>query len=205
MSKEKTSVQANHIHQQHTPTHETRPPTKCKLLPSIFHKLSIAHHRTRLFVSLLFRSNMPYCNTHTHNHLQTLDPTTITLLFRSNKPRWQKASLQHPQPPTTSAPRITRVGQNRIYIYTVYDRTFGDFPAKNTVQHAPGPSQPCCAGKLEAVHLHPQPPTTTQVPHLVLHNHTVQGSWKQCTYTHNHPQPPTARTWSFTTIMRRVA
>jgi len=31
---------------------------------------------------------------------------------------------------------MSRVGQNRIYtpyIYTVYDRIFGDFPAKNTV------------------------------------------------------------------------
>ena len=29
--------------------------------------------------------------------------------------------------------RVCRVGQNHIPIHTVYDRIFGDFPAKNTV------------------------------------------------------------------------
>jgi len=28
---------------------------------------------------------------------------------------------------------MLRVGQNCLYIYTVYDRIFGDFPAQNTV------------------------------------------------------------------------
>ena len=28
---------------------------------------------------------------------------------------------------------MTTVGQNCVYIYTIYDRIFGDFPAKNTI------------------------------------------------------------------------
>jgi hypothetical protein len=36
---------------------------------------------------------------------------------------------------------MVRVGQNRIYtLYTVYDRTFGGFPAQNTV------NTPCIYG-----------------------------------------------------------
>jgi len=31
------------------------------------------------------------------------------------------------------ARKVCRVGQNRIYTYTVYDRIFGDFPVKNAV------------------------------------------------------------------------
>ena len=39
---------------------------------------------------------------------------------------------------------VLRVGQNRIPIYTVYDRIYGDFPAKHTVYkpHVYGSGQP---------------------------------------------------------------
>jgi hypothetical protein len=198
------------VSRQITSTNNTHPPTK-HVHPqnaSFCQAFSTSYPLPTIEPDFLSRcSSDQTCLIATPTPTTTYKPWTQPLSHCSSdqtslvgkKPRCN--THNHPQHPHHASLGLART----VYIYTVYDRTFGDFPAKNTVQHAPGPSQPCCAGKLEAVHLHPQPPTTTQVPHLVLHNHTVQGSWKQCTYTHNHPQPPTARTWSFTTIMRRVA
>ena len=80
---------------------------------------------------------------------------------------------------------VCRVGQDCIYtlyIHTVYDRTFGDFPAQNTI-YAPyiyGSGQPYTPYKIAAL--------LPALPAIQFCTPTLK---QMCTHHHAHNQPPT--------------